>query len=197
MFWKTPFERGLKVNCQTGGFNKYLKKQNARTLHTGSSMMVAKLLSVEELFAKRSLRGYLKKMEIDYHECLKAVDGTEEHCSEDELRAKRTRVSLLAPLIHSIRELETKQRELAETETLLEGEVQNILWRGRVFIKPNEYYANSKLQNHLNTCHSCSAYCICNSEYRYIQTLMTVKKCLILFHCNNSSLLCVFVYPPR
>ncbi|XP_003963918.3 peptide chain release factor 1-like, mitochondrial [Takifugu rubripes] len=122
MFWKTPFERALKVNCQTGGFNEYLKKQTARTLHTGSSMMVAKLLSVEELFAKRSLQGYLKKMEIDYRECLKAVDGTEERCSEDELRAKRTRVSLLAPLIHSIRELETKQRELAETETLLEDE---------------------------------------------------------------------------
>lgn len=128
MFWKTPFERTLKFNRQTCGFNEYLKNQRARTLHTGSSMMVAKLLSVEELFAKRSLRGYLKKMEIDYRECLKAVDGTEERCSEDELRAKRTRVSLLAPLIHSIRELETKQRELAETETLLEGEVQNIFW---------------------------------------------------------------------
>lgn len=138
-FWKTPFERALKVNCQTGGFNEYLKKQIARTLHTGSSMMVARLLSVEELFAKRSLQQYMKKMEIDYRECLKAVDGTDEFCSEDELRAKRTRVSLLAPLIHSIRELETKQRELAETETLLEGEIQNILWQGRVFIKPNEY----------------------------------------------------------
>lgn len=165
MFWKTPSERALKVNCQTGGFNEYLKKQSARTLHTGSSMMVAKLLSVEELFAKRSLQEYMKKMEIDYCECLKAVDGTEDCCSEDELRAKRTRVSLLAPLIHSIRELETKQRELAETETLLEGEIQNILWQGRVFIKPNEYNANSKLQNHLNTCHSCLAYCICNYIY--------------------------------
>lgn len=85
--------------------------------------MVAKLLSTDELFAKRSLQGYLKKMETEYSECLRAVNsnGTEEQCSEDELRAKRTKVSLLAPLIHSIRELETKQKEIAETETLLKG----------------------------------------------------------------------------
>lgn len=123
MFWRTQFERTLKVNRQTCGFNEYLKKQSARTLHTGSPMMVAKLLSVDELFAKRSLQGYLKKMEIEYHECFKAVDGGEECGSENELRAKRTRFSLLTPLIDSIKELETKQRELTETETLLEGEV--------------------------------------------------------------------------
>lgn len=86
--------------------------------------MVAKLLSVDELFAKSSLQGYLKKMETDYSECLKVIniDGTEEQCSEDELRAKRTRVSMLAPLVHSIRELEAKQKEIAETEALLKGE---------------------------------------------------------------------------
>lgn len=97
--------------------------RTTRALHTGAPSMVAKLLSVEELFAKRSLQGYLKKMETDYSECLRAVnsDGTEGQCSEDELRAKRTKVSLLVPLIHSIRELETKQKEIAETETLLKG----------------------------------------------------------------------------
>lgn len=131
MLWRTQFERALKVNSQTCGFNEYLKKQSARTLHTGSSMMVAKLLSVDELFAKRSLQGYLKKMEIEYHECLKAVDGGEDCGSENELRAKRTRFSLLSPLIHRIKELETKRRELTETETLLEGEVhRRFFWKG-------------------------------------------------------------------
>lgn len=131
MFWKTQFEKGLSVNSRLGGFHEYLKNQSARTLHTGLSMMVAKLLSVDELFAKRSLQGYLKKMELEYRECLKAVDGTEEGCTEDDLRAKRTRVSLLAPLIRSIGELETKQMEMAETETLLEGEVQGSACPGK------------------------------------------------------------------
>lgn len=85
--------------------------------------MVAKLLSVEELFAMRSLQGYLKKMEMEYSECLRAVNSseTEEQFSEDELSAKRTKVSLLAPLIQSIRELEAKQKEVTETEMLMKG----------------------------------------------------------------------------
>lgn len=124
MFWKTPFENTLNSSIQMGGFHEYVKRQSDRTLHTGSPMMVAKLLSVEELFAKRSLQGYLEKVEREYSECLKAVDGTQEGSSEDELRSKRTRVSMLDPLICCIRELESKQKEVAETETLLTGEVQ-------------------------------------------------------------------------
>ena len=87
--------------------------------------MVAKLLSVDELFAKSSLQQYLKKIETEYSECLRAVnsDGTEEQCSDDDLRAKRTKVSLLAPLVQSIRELDTKHKDLTETEALLKGEM--------------------------------------------------------------------------
>lgn len=140
MFWKTPFKKGLDVNLRT----EYLTNQSARSLHTSLSMMGAKLLSVDELFAKKSLQGYLKKMEVEYRECLKAVDGTEERCPEDELRAKRTRVSLLAPLIRSIRELETKQVEMAESETLLEGEAPRVSWRRVVVCKPEEDNASSK-----------------------------------------------------
>uniref|UniRef100_A0A3P8U828 Peptide chain release factor 1-like, mitochondrial n=1 Tax=Amphiprion percula TaxID=161767 RepID=A0A3P8U828_AMPPE len=94
-----------------------------RTLHTSSPSMV-KLLSVEELFARRSLQEHLKKMEMEYGECLWAVSssGPEEQCSEDQLRTKRTKVSLLAPLVQSIRELDAKQKEIAETEILLKGE---------------------------------------------------------------------------
>lgn len=80
-----------------------------------------KLLSVGEIFAKRSLQEYLKKVEEEYRECLQTVtySGTEDECSEDDMKAKRTRVSLLAPLIQSIQELEKKQKEVAEMETLL------------------------------------------------------------------------------
>ncbi|TKS85834.1 Peptide chain release factor 1-like, mitochondrial [Collichthys lucidus] len=81
--------------------------------------MVARLLSVDELFAKRSLQEYLKKMETEYDECLRE---TEEQSNEDELRGRRIRASLLAPLIHSIRELNAKQKDFAETETLLKDE---------------------------------------------------------------------------
>lgn len=83
-----------------------------------------KLLSVDELFAKRSLQEYLKKVEEDYKECLQTVtySGTEDECGEDDMKAKRTKVSLLATLIQSIQELDKKQKEVAETETLLKGE---------------------------------------------------------------------------
>lgn len=83
--------------------------------------MMMKLLSVGEIFAKRSLQEYLKKVEEEYRQCLQTVtySGTEDECSEDDMKAKRTRVSLLAPLIQSIQELEKKQKEVAEMETLL------------------------------------------------------------------------------
>ncbi|XP_073338111.1 peptide chain release factor 1-like, mitochondrial isoform X2 [Pagrus major] len=72
----------------------------------------------------RSLQGYLKKMEAEYSECLRAVNSseTEEQFGEDKLRAKRTKVSQLAPLIQSIRELEAKQKEVTETEMLMKDE---------------------------------------------------------------------------
>lgn len=95
--------------------------RNQRLLHTGKPVMMMKLLSVGEIFAKRSLQEYLKKVEEEYRECLQTVtySGTEDECSEDDMKAKRTRVSLLAPLIQSIQELEKKQKEVAEMETLL------------------------------------------------------------------------------
>lgn len=118
-------KQSLSVISQTC---KHLYKQcgtTARTLHTGApSCMVAKLLTADELFAKASLKEYLKKMETEYSDCLRAVNGsgTEEQCTEEELRAKRTKLSLLAPLIQSIRQLDTKQRDMAETVTLLKDE---------------------------------------------------------------------------
>ncbi|XP_054456409.1 peptide chain release factor 1-like, mitochondrial [Anoplopoma fimbria] len=123
--WVPPFQKPPNLIRQT-----FLKHANnhcgrtTRTVHTGTPLMVARLLSVDELFAKRSLQEYLEKMETEYSECLNAANSgvTEEQSSEEELRAKRTRVTLLAPLIQSIRELDNKQREMAENETLLRDE---------------------------------------------------------------------------
>ncbi|XP_070772411.1 peptide chain release factor 1-like, mitochondrial [Enoplosus armatus] len=125
--WIPRFQKSPNVISQTVRFHEHGNNhcvRTTRTLHTGTPSMVAKLLSVDELFAKRSLQEYLKKMEAEYSECLRAVNSSvmEEQCSEEELRAKRTKVSLLDPLIQSIRELDTKQKEIAETEALLKDE---------------------------------------------------------------------------
>ncbi|MEQ2290884.1 Peptide chain release factor 1-like, mitochondrial [Ameca splendens] len=98
--------------------------RNQKLLHTGHPVMMMKLLSVDELFAKRSLQEHLQKVEKEYNECLKAVtySVTEDGCSEDEMKAKRTKISLLAPLIQSIRELDKKQKEISETEMLLKDD---------------------------------------------------------------------------
>ncbi|XP_030011098.1 peptide chain release factor 1-like, mitochondrial [Sphaeramia orbicularis] len=97
-----------------------------RTLHTSAPVSVAKLLSLEEIFSRTSLQEHLKKMEGEYSECLKAINSseTEKRPSEEELRAKRTKVSLLSPLVHSVGELKTKEKEMAETEMLLKDEDQ-------------------------------------------------------------------------
>ncbi|XP_061600869.1 peptide chain release factor 1-like, mitochondrial [Cololabis saira] len=94
-----------------------------RTLHTGVPLMM-KLLSVDELFAKKSLQQYLKNMETEYSKCLQGVSDnlTEDPCSEGKMRAKRTTVMKLAPLIQSIRDLEKKQKEIVETDVLLKDE---------------------------------------------------------------------------
>ncbi|XP_032396808.1 peptide chain release factor 1-like, mitochondrial [Etheostoma spectabile] len=122
-----PLQKSPNFIRQTVSSHKHANNYCGRTirsLYTGTPLMVAKLLSVDELFAKRSLEEYLKKMETEYSECLRAVNSSvkEEQYSEDDLRVKRTKVSLLAPLIQCIRELDTKQKEMAETETLLKDE---------------------------------------------------------------------------
>nr|XP_019943087.1 PREDICTED: peptide chain release factor 1-like, mitochondrial [Paralichthys olivaceus] len=117
------FKKSPNFFSQIVGFHHH-RCSGARTVHTGSPLLVSRLLSVEELFAQRSLQEYLKRTEAEYSECLRAVNHneTEEQCSEEELRAKRSRVSLLAPLAQSIRELDTKHKEITETEALLKDE---------------------------------------------------------------------------
>uniref|UniRef100_A0A1A8GU17 Peptide chain release factor 1-like, mitochondrial n=1 Tax=Nothobranchius korthausae TaxID=1143690 RepID=A0A1A8GU17_9TELE len=94
-----------------------------RALHTDKPL-TQKLLSVDELFARNALKEHLEKRENEYNQCLQVISGTvaeDEHC-EDEMKAKRTKVSLLAPLVQSIKDLDKKQRDVAEAETLLKDE---------------------------------------------------------------------------
>lgn len=125
--WTPSFQKLPNAISRTVRFPEHVRYEcgkTSRTLHTGTPLMVAKLLSVNELFEKKSLQEYLKKIEAEYSDCLKMVNNSvpEEQCSGDELRAKRTKVSQLGPLIQSIRELDAKQKEFAETEMLLKGE---------------------------------------------------------------------------
>uniref|UniRef100_A0A8C8DVZ2 Peptide chain release factor 1-like, mitochondrial n=1 Tax=Oryzias sinensis TaxID=183150 RepID=A0A8C8DVZ2_9TELE len=99
--------------------------RTVRSFHVASPLMM-KLLSVEEIFARKSLHQHLTKVQLEYKECLQAISSItmEDQCSEEELRAKRTKISLLAPLIQSIRDLDKKYEEMAETEMLLKEEDQ-------------------------------------------------------------------------
>lgn len=110
--------------------------RTTRALHSGTPLMVTKLLSTEEIFAKSALQEYLRKVESDYNECLSEVNSNmmEDPGRVEELRAKRTKLSMMTPLIQSIRELKDKQRQLVETETLLKGTTahdQNVITGSR------------------------------------------------------------------
>uniref|UniRef100_A0A096M0V6 Mitochondrial translational release factor 1-like n=1 Tax=Poecilia formosa TaxID=48698 RepID=A0A096M0V6_POEFO len=60
----------------------------------------------------------------DKRDTLTAVtySGAEDERSEDDMKTKRTKVSLLAPLIQNIRELDKKQKEVTDMETLLKDD---------------------------------------------------------------------------
>ncbi|KAM9848092.1 peptide chain release factor 1-like, mitochondrial isoform 2-T2 [Aulostomus maculatus] len=98
--------------------------RTTRTLHTGAQLMLAKLLSLDELFTRRSMQDHLKKIESEYTECLNVVNSsvTEKQWSQDKLQAKRTKVSQMTPLIQVIQELDLKQKEMEETEMLMKDE---------------------------------------------------------------------------
>ncbi|XP_051503869.1 peptide chain release factor 1-like, mitochondrial isoform X1 [Myxocyprinus asiaticus] len=92
-----------------------LKSTNQRVLHTSQSLMVTKIMSVEEIFNKKSLHDYLKKKEREYYTCLQAIN-TDKQPADD---IQRTNLSVLGPLVQKIQELEGKQKELEDTQDLL------------------------------------------------------------------------------
>uniref|UniRef100_A0A8C7MEH5 Mitochondrial translation release factor 1 like n=1 Tax=Oncorhynchus kisutch TaxID=8019 RepID=A0A8C7MEH5_ONCKI len=132
--WMSSYQRGSTVMSQRqrdygavlcGRCQNSSQKlcPNSRAMHATRPLMITKLLSVDEIFARRSLQDYIKKMETEYRDSLTVVNMTEgQQDGVEELRVKRTRVSVLAPLIQYTRELQTKQQEFAETETLLKDD---------------------------------------------------------------------------
>ncbi|KAJ8013861.1 hypothetical protein DPEC_G00034200 [Dallia pectoralis] len=97
--------------------------QKSRAMHATQPLMLTKLLTVDEIFARKLLQDYLKKVETEYSDSLNVINLTEgQQNTSEEFRVKRTRVTVLDPLIQYIRELDTKEQEFAETETLLTDE---------------------------------------------------------------------------
>ncbi|XP_076831145.1 peptide chain release factor 1-like, mitochondrial isoform X1 [Brachyhypopomus gauderio] len=90
-----------------------------RNIHVTNSAMVTRILTVDEIFSKKSLHDYLKKVETEYENCLQAVNAADIQTDNEDLRTKRTRMSSLAPLIREIKDLELKEREFDENEALL------------------------------------------------------------------------------
>lgn len=92
-----------------------------RGFHTTNSAMVAKIMTADEMFSRKSLQDYLRTVETEYHECLRTVNTADLQTDDEEARTKRTRATALGPLVQKIRELESKQKDFEETESLLKG----------------------------------------------------------------------------
>ncbi|XP_034040652.1 peptide chain release factor 1-like, mitochondrial [Thalassophryne amazonica] len=128
--FKPPFPKSLYVfqrGKQIAKFHEHASYYNGRTarmLHSGTPLMLSRLLSMDEIFSMKSMQDYLKKTEDEYSECLKAVNDnvSEEQSKEEEMRAKTAQVSLLHPLIECTRKLNIKHKEIMETETLMKDE---------------------------------------------------------------------------
>ncbi|KAL6487630.1 hypothetical protein MHYP_G00042560 [Metynnis hypsauchen] len=90
-----------------------------RSFHTTNSALITKILTVDEIFSKKSLHNHLKRVQTEYNDFLQAVNAGDLQGDDEELRAKRTRLSVLGPLIQKIRELEENQKDFEETEALL------------------------------------------------------------------------------
>ncbi|XP_030628163.1 peptide chain release factor 1-like, mitochondrial [Chanos chanos] len=105
--------------CMRKTSHQYGCSKHSRSVHATSSLMVSKILSVDEIFTKRSLHDYLKRVEAEYHSYLEIVNTAAHQTDDEDLKLKRTRVASLGPLVQKIRDLELKKRELEETKMLL------------------------------------------------------------------------------
>ncbi|KAJ8387288.1 hypothetical protein AAFF_G00157840 [Aldrovandia affinis] len=98
-----------------------------RALHVTQPTMATGVLSEEEIFKKKSLQDYLKKVETEYRDFLKSVNMPEcEHLDAEIMKFRRTRVTHLAPLVEYAKNLELKLEECEETEALLKDEDPDI-----------------------------------------------------------------------
>ncbi|KAJ8248605.1 hypothetical protein GJAV_G00243780 [Gymnothorax javanicus] len=98
-----------------------------RPLHASPPAMSANLLSVEELFRKKSLQRYLREVQTEYTDLLSSVNLPERDLArEEDVKFQRTRIAQLERLVECVKNLELKQREHEETEVLLKDEDPDI-----------------------------------------------------------------------
>jgi len=127
-----------------------------RALHTSQSVLVTKILSVDEIFSKKSLHDYLRKKEMEYNTWLDSISTENQPLDDENIKMKRTNLSALGPLVQKIKELEGKQKELEETQDLLKGnELKDVL----------------KLKSFLG----CHFICICISFQTMTQNYMSLQ----------------------
>ncbi|KAA0718338.1 Peptide chain release factor 1-like, mitochondrial [Triplophysa tibetana] len=114
LFIKRPaIHRTVKSTLQE------LENANPRSFHTSHPAMVTKILTVDEIFSKKSLHDFLKKKEMEYISCLEALNTDNQTLDEEEMKIKRNNLSVLAPLVQKMKELEDKQKDLKDTQELL------------------------------------------------------------------------------
>ncbi|XP_027021633.2 peptide chain release factor 1-like, mitochondrial isoform X1 [Tachysurus fulvidraco] len=97
----------------------YQTSRCQRNFHPTNSAMVTKIMTADEMFNRKSLQDYLRSQETEYNECMRAVNSARAQTDDEELRAKRAKGTDLAPLVQKIKELESKQKDFDETESLL------------------------------------------------------------------------------
>ncbi|XP_051506738.1 peptide chain release factor 1-like, mitochondrial [Myxocyprinus asiaticus] len=112
-FFKSP-----AIHRTVNSTLQQLESANQRVFHTSQSVMVTKILSVEEIFNKKSLLDYLKKMEMEYNTCVQAINTDKQRVDD----INRTNLSVLGHLVQKIKELEGKQKELEDTQELLKDD---------------------------------------------------------------------------
>ncbi|XP_048059834.1 peptide chain release factor 1-like, mitochondrial [Megalobrama amblycephala] len=103
--------------------------QTQRAFHTSQPVMLTKILSVDEIFNKKSLQAHLRKKELEYNSWLDSISSEPLHEDEEDLNMKKTDLSVLRPLVQKIRELQEKQKELEDTQDLMkdnEPELQEL-----------------------------------------------------------------------
>lgn len=122
----TTHTRDIRVFIKRPAIHRTVKRtlqelENANTFHTSHPAMVTKILSVDEIFSKKSLHDFLKKKEMEYGSCLEALNTDNQTLDDEDIKMKRNNLSVLAPLVQKIKELEDKQKELKDTQDLLKG----------------------------------------------------------------------------
>nr|XP_023683865.1 peptide chain release factor 1-like, mitochondrial isoform X2 [Paramormyrops kingsleyae] len=88
-----------------------------RFLHTTKVNPAASVLSANEIFKRKSLQDYLRKLESEYVDCLRSVD-----LNSEDLKWKRNRITHLTPLIDCVKKLAQKQKEYEEIQALLKDD---------------------------------------------------------------------------